>query len=61
MLDHPTGKTVTVGVQRTTTTSAGRVGLRIDLLREQGGLRRHNTAIIVDAQDCSVEPLGAAT
>jgi hypothetical protein len=35
MLDHPTGTTVSIGVQRTTTTSSvGKVELRIDLLRE---------------------------
>jgi hypothetical protein len=35
MLVHPTGKTGTIGVQRTSRTSAVKVELRIDLLREK--------------------------
>jgi len=34
MLSHPTETTETIGVQSTATTSAWKVGMRIDVLRE---------------------------
>ena len=36
MLSHPNETPVTIDVQSTATTSASKVGLRIDLLREAG-------------------------